>query len=55
MIRLGAYQKGSDPATDEAIFYRDKLESFLSQTKDEQTDVETGYKMLAEIFDGETT
>ncbi|NKB20158.1 MAG: flagellar protein export ATPase FliI [Alphaproteobacteria bacterium] len=55
MIRLGAYQAGSDPATDEAIYYRDQLEAFLSQTKEEQTDIPMGFEMLAEIVNGETT
>ncbi len=51
MIRLGAYKRGSDPRTDEAIEYHDALESFLSQTKDEQITLQQGYEELAGILD----
>jgi len=37
MIRLGAYRKGSDPDTDEAIAYHDALETYLTQAQDERT------------------
>lgn len=53
MIRLGAYRAGSDPRTDEAIAYRDRLEAFLHQNKDEGTDLATGYDMLEQLLGGD--
>ena len=50
MIRLGAYRSGSDPSVDEAIKYREALEGFLSQHKDEACPLEACYAQLAEIF-----
>ncbi|TCS63475.1 flagellar protein export ATPase FliI [Varunaivibrio sulfuroxidans] len=50
LIRLGAYRRGTDTAVDEAIFYHDPLEEFLSQRKDDQTDLLSGYQRLAEIL-----
>lgn len=50
LIRLGAYRRGSDPAVDEAIHYYPALEAYLSQGKKEATDLETSYRMLAEIL-----
>ncbi|MGB8274483.1 MAG: flagellar protein export ATPase FliI [Alphaproteobacteria bacterium] len=51
MIRLGAYRRGSDPRTDEAIHYHPALESFLKQDKDEHSDLAAGYAALAHIFE----
>ena len=53
MIRLGAYQAGADPGTDEAIRYHDRLEQFLSQRQDERTDLASGYQILERILKGE--
>jgi flagellum-specific ATP synthase len=55
MIRLGAYRRGSDPQVDEAIRYHDALEGFLNQDKDDNADLDDGYRQLAEIlgFDAE--
>ena len=50
MIRLGAYRIGSDPRVDEAIAYREVLEAFLSQDKDEPCSLEDGYAQLGQIF-----
>ena len=50
LIRLGAYQKGSDPQVDEAIEYNAGLEAFLSQQIDEATDLNTSYQLLAEVL-----
>jgi flagellum-specific ATP synthase len=52
LIRLGAYRGGSDAAVDEAIRYFPALEKFLSQTKDEKTDLAACYGMLDEILNG---
>jgi flagellum-specific ATP synthase len=50
MIRLGAYQQGADPTTDEAIHYNARLESFLAQEQDEKCDFATAYQALADIL-----
>lgn len=50
LIRLGAYKRGSNPEVDEAIFYYDKLEKFISQRKKDKVDFATGYRELAEIL-----
>ncbi len=51
LIRLGAYRAGSDPEVDEAIRYHAALEEFLSQRKDEATNLADCYALLAEIVD----
>ena len=50
MIRLGAYRRGSDPQTDEAIHFNPALEAFLSQRKEEQSSLEDGYQQLENIL-----
>ncbi len=50
LIRLGAYRAGSSPEVDEAIRLHEPLEAFLRQTKDEATELETGYLQLAQIL-----
>ncbi|MBI3420006.1 MAG: flagellar protein export ATPase FliI [Proteobacteria bacterium] len=55
MIRLGAYRRGSDPLTDEAIAYNPALEAFLEQAKEERSDLATGYAQLAKILGMEGT
>jgi flagellum-specific ATP synthase len=47
LIRLGAYRQGSDPQVDEAIHYFPSIEKFLSQTKEEATDLDACYENLA--------
>jgi len=47
LIRLGAYRRGTDPEVDEAIHYHAAIETFLTQAKDDFTDLETSYAMLA--------
>ena len=47
LIKLGAYRKGSDPEVDEAILRYPLLEDFLGQDKDECTNIEEGFQMLA--------
>lgn len=51
LIRLGAYRKGSDTKVDEAIHYYDAINDFLAQNKDEQTSIEDGFAILAQILD----
>ena len=47
LIRLGAYRHGTDPAVDRAVELRPGLEHFLSQRREERSDLETGYHDLA--------
>lgn len=51
MIRLGAYRVGSDAKTDEAIKYYPALEGFLSQDRNDRSDLASGYAQLAVIFE----
>jgi flagellum-specific ATP synthase len=50
LIRLGAYRRGSNPEVDEALYYYPRIEEFMRQTKDDQTDLETGYQLLEEVL-----
>ncbi len=52
LIRLGAYRRGTDPDVDEAIHYYPQLEGFLNQRKDDVTELETCYRLLADILNG---
>jgi flagellum-specific ATP synthase len=54
MIRLGAYRRGSDPRTDEAIHYFPALEAFLKQDKNERSDLASGYAELARMFEAKS-
>jgi flagellum-specific ATP synthase len=49
LIRLGAYRQGSSPEVDEAIRLQPALEAFLSQGKEEKTNLGDGYRALAQI------
>lgn len=53
LIRLGAYRAGSSPSVDEAIAYQPLLDTFLGQTKDENTSMAAGYDQLAQILSPE--
>lgn len=53
LIRLGAYRKGSDPAVDEAIAIYPEIEAFLSQNKDDYTDIEESFSRLKTIINME--
>ena len=59
LIRLGAYRRGSDPNTDEAIHFNPALEAFLTQRKTEAMSLVECYQALAHIlsmpFDGDGT
>ena len=50
MIRLGAYRKGSDAATDEAIHYQPALDAFLAQDRNDYTSLDDGYARLETIL-----
>lgn len=51
LIRLGAYRKGADALTDEAVKYYPAIEQFLSQDKTDHTTLEDGFKRLAKILE----
>ena len=53
LIRLGAYKAGTNPEVDHAVKLYPQLEAFLSQRKDERTDLADGYTSLSLILDGE--
>lgn len=50
LIRLGAYQRGSDPLIDQAIMLNPALEEFLSQTPDERTPSAEAFARLSAIL-----
>lgn len=50
MIRLGAYRPGANREIDEAIYFHPELESFLTQSKEEQSNLATGYELLSNIL-----
>ncbi len=50
LIRLGAYRAGSSPEVDEAIRLHEPLEAFLRQAKDEKSNLDDGYRQLADIL-----
>ena len=50
LIRLGAYRKGSDPDVDKAIEIYPKIESFLTQNKNEKTTIDECFETLAQII-----
>ena len=49
LIRIGAYRRGTDPKVDEAIAYFDRIDGFLTQRKDEHTDLTHSYELLARL------
>lgn len=51
LIRLGAYRKGSDAATDEAIVYQPKLEQFMNQQKDDKSQIGEDFQQMAKLLD----
>lgn len=53
LIRLGAYKAGTNPEVDHAVKLYPQIEAFLTQRKDEVTDLATGYQSLSAILDGE--
>ena len=50
MIRLGAYRAGSNPEVDAAIQYHPMFEEFLTQWKDDPTNLMDGYNRIQEIL-----
>lgn len=50
LIRLGAYRRGSDKETDEAIQYYPLIDDFLRQDKAEEDHLAQGYAKLAQLL-----
>jgi flagellum-specific ATP synthase len=46
LVRLGAYKSGGDPMVDEAVRLAPRIESFLSQKKDEACSIDQGFAEL---------
>jgi flagellum-specific ATP synthase len=53
LIRLGAYKTGTNPEVDHAVKLYPQLEAFLTQRKDECSDLAEGYTALSAILDSE--
>jgi len=51
MLRLGAYQPGSDPAADEALLLAPRIEELLNQDKDQPMRAPDSLAALAAILD----
>ena len=49
MIQVGAYQKGSNPAIDEAIEHHEKIEAFLQQEVNDPAPIEKTLEQLSAI------
>lgn len=50
LINIGAYVQGSSPKVDQAIAYRDKIQTFLCQDRVESVSWQQSKKVLAELF-----
>jgi flagellum-specific ATP synthase len=50
LIRLGAYRRGSNAETDEAIQLNSEFERFLSQSNSQSSSLEEGYALLQTIM-----
>jgi flagellum-specific ATP synthase len=50
LIRLGAYRRGSDAETDEAMQYYPLVEEFLRQDKSDRDNLKDGYAKLAQVL-----
>jgi flagellum-specific ATP synthase len=55
LIRLGAYRAGSSAEVDEAIRLHQPFEDFLSQGKEEATNLAVGYQRLEQILSASAT
>src|SRR5690606_6842936 len=51
LIAIGAYQRGSDPAVDEAVARWPAIQAFLGQDVTEAADVEASRAALARLLD----
>lgn len=49
LLRIGAYQKGSDKELDEAIMKKDLMQKFLSQTPEQSVEFAETLELLSQI------
>ena len=54
LIRLGAYRRGTSPEVDESIHYYPFFENFLTQGKQEITNLGACYEKLRNIFEADS-
>ena len=50
MVRLGAYKRGTDPATDEAIRVYPRLNTLLTQARNDPTSLDESFTRLAQAL-----
>ena len=50
MLKIGAYQRGASPATDQAIEFHSRLEAFLEQSQDAPVNAAATFSALAAIL-----
>ena len=50
LIKVGAYQKGTDKELDEAMAKKDMIQNFLGQSTNEQVDTQTVLQQLNDIL-----
>ncbi|MBF0440811.1 MAG: FliI/YscN family ATPase [Oligoflexales bacterium] len=51
VVQIGAYQNGSNPALDEAIYLMPQIESFLRQDIDEKCNLNEAVRTMQKIFE----
>ncbi|WP_353661676.1 flagellar protein export ATPase FliI [Hydrogenimonas sp. SS33] len=51
LVRIGAYQRGTDPALDEALAKKEVMEAFLKQSADEAVPFEETVAMLKSVVE----
>jgi flagellum-specific ATP synthase len=51
MINVGAYQKGSNPAIDEAISHHDKIDAFLNQEVNDPAPISATLESMGKVAD----
>ena len=52
LVLLGAYQRGSDPATDAALQLLPQIEAFLRQERSDRSELAVTRRRLLELFSG---
>ena len=51
LVRLGAYRAGTDPAVDEAVRLAPRIETVLSQGRDEQVTLRESFDRLRSVLE----
>ncbi len=55
LLLLGAYQRGTDPATDAALHLLPRIEAFLRQERSDRSDLPVTRRRLLDLFTGPPT